>query len=304
MDINYELYKVFYHVAITLSFSEASKQLFISQSAVSQSIKVLEKKLNQKLFIRSTKRVQLTPEGEILFKHIEPAMNLIKQGENQLLEAHTLNGGQLRIGASDTICRYFLIDYLKRFHQDYPGVRIKVTNSTSMGCVELLENRQVDLIVSNLPNSRLTAHTQVQVVKEFRDIFVANPDFFPLEGKALEIKKLMEYPLLTLSSKSTTSEYLHQFFASHRQNLIPEVELNSNDLLIDLARIGLGIACVPDYMLASLRGQETSLIEVSLKQQLPPRQLALVYHESLPLSQAAQKFFDYFSSKSTKTTSF
>ena len=82
MDINYELYKVFYHVAVTLSFSEASKQLFISQSAVSQSIKVLEKKLNQPLFIRSTKKVQLTPEGEILLKHIEPAMNLIKKGEN------------------------------------------------------------------------------------------------------------------------------------------------------------------------------------------------------------------------------
>ena len=103
--------KVFYHVANTLSFSEASKQLFISQSAVSQSIKVLEKKLNQPLFIRSTKRVQLTPEGEILLKHIEPAMNLIKQGENQLLEANTLNGGQLRIGASDTICRYYLVPY-------------------------------------------------------------------------------------------------------------------------------------------------------------------------------------------------
>jgi DNA-binding transcriptional LysR family regulator len=85
MDINYELYKVFYHVAVTLSFSEASKQLFISQSAVSQSIKVLEKKLKQPLFIRSTKKVQLTPEGEILLKHIEPAMNLIQKGENQLL---------------------------------------------------------------------------------------------------------------------------------------------------------------------------------------------------------------------------
>ena len=203
MDINYELYKVFYHVATTLSFSEAANKLFISQSAVSQSIKALEKKLNQKLFIRSTKKVRLTPEGELLLRHVEPAMNLIHRGEIQLLEASE-GVGQLRIGASDTICRYFLIDYLKRFHQDYPGVRIKVTNSTSMGCVELLENRQVDLIVSNLPNSRLTAHTKVQVVKEFRDIFVANPDFFPLEGKALEIKKLMEYPLLTLSSKSTT----------------------------------------------------------------------------------------------------
>ena len=295
MHNNLELYKCFYYVATTLSFSEASRQLFISQSAVSQGIKTLEKKLGRELFFRSTKKVSLTPDGEILFQHVKPALEILEEDRLQ---------GQLRIGASDTICRYFLIDYLKRFHQDYPGVRIKVTNSTSMGCVELLENRQVDLIVSNLPNSRLTAHTKVQVVKEFWDIFVANPDFFPLEGKALEIKKLMEYPLLTLSSKSTTSEYLHQFFASHRQNLIPEVELNSNDLLIDLARIGLGIACVPDYMLASLRGQETSLIEVSLKQQLPPRQLALVYHESLPLSQAAQKFFDYFAAKSTKTTSF
>ena len=126
MDINYELYKVFYFVAKTLSFSEASKCLYISQSAVSQSVKVLEKKLGQTLFIRSTKRVQLTPEGEILFKHIEPAMNLIHKGETQLLEANTLNGGQLRIAASDTICRYFLVPYLNKFHKLYPNVHIKV----------------------------------------------------------------------------------------------------------------------------------------------------------------------------------
>ena len=112
MDINYELYKVFYYVATTLSFSEASKQLFISQSAVSQSIKALEKKLDQTLFIRSTKRVQLTPEGEILLRHVEPAMNLIKRGESQLMDSAT-TGGQIRIGASDTICRYYLIHYLQ-----------------------------------------------------------------------------------------------------------------------------------------------------------------------------------------------
>mgnify|MGYP004498188861 CR=1 FL=1 len=94
MDINYELYKVFYYVATTLSFSEASKQLYISQSAVSQSVKVLEKKLNQHLFIRSTKKVSLTPEGEILLKHIEPAINLIKRGETQIIESNSLNGGQ------------------------------------------------------------------------------------------------------------------------------------------------------------------------------------------------------------------
>lgn len=92
MDINYELYKVFYHVATTLNFSEASKQLFISQSAVSQSIKTLERKLDQTLFIRSTKKVQLTPEGEILLRHIEPAMNLIQKGEAQLLDAASTGG--------------------------------------------------------------------------------------------------------------------------------------------------------------------------------------------------------------------
>ena len=149
MDINYELYKVFYHVAVTLSFSEASKQLFISQSAVSQSIKVLEKKLNQTLFIRSTKKVQLTPEGEILLKHIEPAMNLIKRGENQLLEANTLNGGQLRIGASDTICRYYLVPFFREFHLKCPNVHIKVANQTSIACAKMLENGQVDFIITN-----------------------------------------------------------------------------------------------------------------------------------------------------------
>ena len=111
MDINYELYKVFYYVATSLSFSEASKKLFISQSAVSQSIKTLEKKLGQPLFIRSTKRVQLTPSGTILLKHIEPAMNLISRGESQLLDSGNLGLGQLHIGASDTICRYFLVPF-------------------------------------------------------------------------------------------------------------------------------------------------------------------------------------------------
>lgn len=294
MDINLELYKCFYFVATTLSFSEASRQLFISQSAVSQGIKSLEKKLGRELFFRSTKKVTLTPNGEILLQHVKPALEMLSQGEAQLLGEDSLQG-QLRIGASDTICRYFLIDYLKQFHQDYPGVRIKVTNSTSIGCVELLENRQVDLIVCNFPNSRLPLHSKVQIVKEFQDIFVANPAFFPTLEKSTEISRLIKYPLLMLSSKSTTSEYLHQFFASHGQNLIPEVELSSNDLLMDLARIGLGIACVPDYMLSALHSPDNSLVRISLKQQLPPRQLVLVSHEALPLSQTARKFLDYFS---------
>ena len=124
MDINYELYKVFYYVAVSLSFSEASKKLYISQSAVSQSIKVLEKKLDQTLFIRSTKKVQLTPEGEILLRHIEPAVNLIRRGETQIMETNTLGGGQIRIQElngfpMEAAC---LMDTLLVVNKDSPGV--------------------------------------------------------------------------------------------------------------------------------------------------------------------------------------
>lgn len=287
MDINYELYKVFYHVANTLSFSEASKQLYISQSAVSQSIKVLEKKLNQVLFIRSTKRVQLTPEGEILLKHIEPAMNLIQRGENQLLEANTLNGGQLRIGASDTICRYYLIPYLKQFHNMYPNVHIKVTNQTSIECAKLLESGQVDFCITNYPNSGLSNSQNVRIVREFYDVFIANSTAFPMKGKHLSLRELQKYPILMLDRKSTTSEFLHSMFQKHQLDLVPEIEISSNDLLIDLAEIGLGIAFVPDYCVS---GNRKDLYVLDLEENLPARQMVVAYNEHLPVSKAAMEF--------------
>lgn len=287
MDINYELYKVFYHVAITLSFSEASKQLFISQSAVSQSVKVLEKKLGQTLFIRSTKKVQLTPEGEILLKHIEPAMNLIKKGENQLLEANTLNGGQLRIGASDTICRYYLVPYLNQFHKHYPNVHLKVTNQTSIECARLLENGQVDFIITNYPNSGLSNTQNVRVINEFHDVFVANSEYFPLRDCPISLGKLQTYPILMLDRKSTTSEFLHHMFQRHQLDLVPEIEISSNDLLIDLAKIGLGIAFVPDFCIP---GNDKDLFVLQLEESLPSRQMVAAFNENLPLSQAAKQF--------------
>lgn len=290
MDINYELYKVFYYVAISLSFSEASRKLFISQSAVSQSIKVLEKKLNQPLFIRSTKKVQLTPEGEILLRHIEPAMNLIKRGEMQILETGSLGGGQLRIGASDTICRYFLVPYLSRFHKEYPNIHIKVTNQTSIGCVDLLESGTVDLIFTNYPNSRLGHGCHIQFIKDFHDCFVASRKYYgELEHQTLSLKELLTYPILMLNRNSTTSEFLHSLFQQQQLDLVPEIELSSNDLLIDLATIGLGIAFVPDFCIPA---NDKDLFILDLAEELPTRQMVVAYNESLPVSQAAKQFMD------------
>lgn len=289
MDINHELYKVFYHVAKTLSFSEASKELFISQSAVSQSIKVLEKRLGQKLFIRSTKKVRLTKEGEILFSHVEPAINLISLGETRILEAKSLNGGQLSIGASDTICRYYLKPFLKEFHGRYPNVHIKVVNGTSLKCVEYLKNGIADLIVVNTPNSALGQVGKIVPVKEFRDIFVANRRAFPkLISGIQSVSELQKYPMMMLDKASTTSEFLHKLFLERHLELIPSIELASNDLLIDLARIGLGIACVPDYCIDE--EGETELFVVKMKDSLPERGIAACYND---MGQTAESVFQF-----------
>ena len=287
MDINYELYKVFYYVATSLSFSEASKKLYISQSAVSQSIKTLEKKLGQTLFIRSTKRVQLTPAGSLLLKHVEPAMNLISLGESQLLDSGTLGLGQLHIGASDTICRYFLVPYLKQFHKMFPNVPIKVTNATSIQCVELLDQRKVDLIVTNFPNTHLN-HAYIQkTVCNFSDVFIANPAYFDLKDREISLAELKQYPIMMLDRKSTTSEFLHNLFLQHQLELIPEIELSSNDLLIDLARIGLGIAFIPDYCLTK---ESRDLFVLKTREKLPMRQMAASVNTTLPVSASTEEF--------------
>jgi Transcriptional regulator len=287
MDINYELYKVFYQVAKSLSFSDAADTLFISQSAVSQSIKTLEKRLNQTLFIRSTKRVALTKEGELLLKHIEPAINLISRGENQLC-ADPKSGVQLRIGASDTICRYYLVPFLNQFHKKYPNIHIKVTNATSLQCAKLLERNEVDIIVTNSPNSALNNMMQIIPVKEFKDIFIANKEAFPVSDHAISLQELQQNPILMLDKRSTTSIFLHNLFLENSLDLVPAIELSSNDLLIDLAKIGLGIAFIPDFCVKEL--DDLSVIQTT--QEIPTRLLVAAYNNDIPLSDAAKYFID------------
>lgn len=182
------------------------------------------------------------------------------------------------------------MDYLKRFHEEYPEVHIKVINRTSIGCVELLESGQVDFIVINYPNLHLDPRARLQTVREFHDVFVANAQYFPIENQEFSLEELLKYPILMLSPKSTTSEYLHQLFQASGLKLQPEVELSSNDLLLDLARIGLGITCVPDYMLK----EQENLIPIRLKETLPARSLVLASQERSPQTTAVQKFMEYF----------
>lgn len=286
MTLNYELYKVFYQVAVNLSFSKAAEKLFISQSAVSQNIKNLEKELKSKLFIRSTKNVELTKAGKLLLKHIEPAFNLIENGEKSLKEIDDLKRGEIHIGANDTIAKDYLLPYLKEFHQLYPEIQIQITNRTSSTCVKLLKQNKVDLIISNLPNPKISKQMQIKQIFSFKDIFIAADKFKDLAKKEVNLKTLKNYPFLMLEQKTTSRQFLEKYLAKLGIKIEAAVELGSVDLLIEMAKIGLGIAVVPEYC---LNLKKENLFEIKLKEKLPARKLAVINNKSIPLTKAANK---------------
>ena len=181
--------------------------------------------------------------------------------------------------------------YIERFHQAFPNLHIKVINATSIRCVDILKNGQADFIVVNYPNAYLNNLWSIKRIKQFRDVFVANQSFSQLKDRKLSLAELSEYPLLMLDKQSTTSEFLHSFFQQHQLELVPEAELSSNDLLIDLARIGLGVAFVPDYCVPD---DSDELFIVETRESLPQRELAVVYNDKLPVSPAVTEFLTYF----------
>jgi DNA-binding transcriptional LysR family regulator len=153
----------------------------------------------------------------------------------------------------------------------------------------MLENNEVDIIVTNSPNSALVNSMRIDPIYEFQDVFIGNPEFFKIGKEPLTFDELQKHPILMLTKQSTTSEFLHNLFIQHSLELVPAVELSSNDLLIDLAKIGLGLAFIPDYC---LKDEETKLVKVPITEELPIRKLVVAYNENIPLSSVTQYFIE------------
>lgn len=170
-----ENYRVFCKVAQHKSFSGAAQELFLSQPAVSQSVRQLEEQLGMQLFVRSSKKVELTPQGSILYEYASSALGLLESAEQQLSGLQTLGAGQLRLGAGDITARHLLLSALERFHQLYPKVHLSIFNRTSASSLELLHAGRIDAAFVNLPieDDRITVHWESPV----QDIFVAGQKF-------------------------------------------------------------------------------------------------------------------------------
>lgn len=283
MQIKLEQYKIFNECATTLSFSEAAKHLYITQSAVSQSMTALENELKTKLFIRHPRGVLLTKEGEMLFKWINEALTMITHAENELSNLKDLQAGELSIGAGDSICHYYLMPYLVKFHELYPDVKIRVFNGTSYETVKLLKSGQLDLAFINFPykDESLTMVT----CEEIQDIFISGEK----DDHVYTYEELASENLILLETLSNSRQYIDRWFSKNGVLLHPEMELGAYELLSAFTKNKLGISCVIKEFSKELLDNE-DVYELNITPPIPKRSFGYAYLTRVSLSAAALKF--------------
>ena len=290
MDISLEYYKIFYYVAKTGSFTAAAEKLSISQPAVSQAVKQLERELDGSFFLRTQKGVRLTPEGEMLYSYIAAGYESILKGEELLRRRLDLENGEIRIGASDMTLKYYLLPYLEEFHDKYPGIKVSVTNAPTPETLEYLYNGKIDFGIVSEPFTA-KASVKTKQVKEIRDIFVAGSRFSHLSGKELEYRDLEELPIICLEGLTSTRTYVDQILKNNGVVLKPEFELATSDMIVQFSLRNLGIgSVVNDFAKEYIKNGE--LFELALKRQLPPRHYCIVTSSKNPVSIAAGKLLD------------
>ena len=289
MAVRLELYRVFLEVAKQGNISAAAQNLFISQSAVSQSVKQLEEQLQVRLFSRSTRGVSLTSEGKLLLEYVSHALGLLQSGEEKLAASRQLLTGELIIGASDTVTKTYLLSRLEAFHKDYPDIRIRILNGTTSMVLDYLHAGQVDIaFASEAPDETVYS---VRHCVDTHTIFVAAPDYLEFD-KVYTMEEIAALPLILLERKASSRVYVERYFQEHGVQIHPEIELGSHNLLISLARIGLGVACVTEEF--SLSGLSRGVI-VPLKTdfEIPPRAVTMCTLQGVTPTSAANRFMDF-----------
>lgn len=273
MNINLDLYKVFYIVAKNGSISAAANILFISQPAITFQIKKLEEQLGVSLFIRTKHGVILTEEGKVLFNYVKKGIENITNGENAISNLKNLDSGTIRIGVSTTICRYILMPYLEKFHEKYPKIDIQINNNLSDNLLKELRNGNLDILIMFKPSNEnndliLTPITDVQ------DIFVANKKYYDLTKGILNTKNLKSYPLILPNSSSNSRLHLNKYLKENNCDINPKLEVVSYNLIIDLIKAGFGIGyATKEFILDELNNK--SLYEIKLDNTIPKRTIVI-----------------------------
>lgn len=284
--MNLELYRIFYSIANHGSISKAAEHLYITQPAVSRSIRQLEEEMGCTLFIRTRKGVKLTQEGEILYKYIEQAFSFITAAEKKINDVKNLISGEVRIGVSDTLCKYYLVPYLKLFNTLHPDIKIQVTCPTTPGIINLLKAGKIDFGIINMPY--YDDQLNFKNVMSVQDCFIAGEKYKHLHYKMQPLSKIVEYPVLLLEKSSNSRLYIEQYFLNNSVSVTPAFELGNIDLLVHFARYDFGIACViRNFIEDDL--DKGRLYEIKPIEKIPPRSIGVAWLKDVPLSKASNE---------------
>lgn len=290
MIIDLNLYKVFFTVAKCKNISHAAEVLFVSQPAVSKSIKTLENSLKVKLFSRSSKGVSLTPEGEILFNHIKNAFNEFSLGEHILEKLKNKEMGNINLGVSTTIGKSYFLPKFQEFTKEYSQFKIKIINKPTLDTIKLVQEEKLDLGIIGTTSEE--ADLEFIKLKQIQDILVASNDYLERLNLKSTTDIFSKGSFMFLENPNSTREHIDHYLAAQNLNILPDIEASNMDFLIECAKIGLGITSVIREFLNNDLENKT-LVEIPLKVQIPPRYIGVIYKNSSNLSIAAKTLIDF-----------
>ena len=273
MNISYEAYRVFYFTAKTQSFTQAANALGNSQPNISRIIKNLERELGCVLLLRNNRHVELTAEGQTLYRHVSAAFEQLQAGEEALRRGGGLDGGILRIAATEIALRVFLLPVLSRFRARYPGVHVKLLNSSTPAAIEALNMGLADLAFVTTP-ADITEKLRSTPLADVQEVAVCGGAYPSLMGSEVRLKALSGYPMISLGEHGSTYRFYRQFFADHHAPFEPDIEVATADLILPMVKANLGIGFVPASFLSEDEG--LSVYPIALAEKIPLRKVCLV----------------------------
>lgn len=291
--VNLELYRVFYTVAKCGSLTKAAQELFISQPAVSQSIKQLEGQLGISLFNRTHRGMELSAAGgKLIFKQVEEALHLLDEAESALEKIRTTPTGTIRIGATDSIFYHFLADKIAQYNSEYPAVKFELISSSSPYTINQLKDGKCDIAFVNLPMEDDDVKFY-GTVSHLSDIFVAGERFSDLKSHPIPIKHLLDLPLIMIEENTVSRKAMSAFLDNLGVSINPDIEVANWDLMIKLAVKGMGVGCIPrEYCKKEL--EEGTLFELNVTPSLPARGVGIALAKNVQLSFAMKEFISLF----------
>lgn len=292
--VNLELYRVFYTVAKCGSLTKAAEELYISQPAVSQSIKQLENQLGISLFNRTHRGMELSAQGgKVIFAEVERALELLYEAENRLAQIKSSATGTIRIGASDTIFEYFLADKIVDFHERFPAVKIELMADFTPDTIEKLKAKRCDVAFVNLP---IEVDGELQLDENcmrLNDVFIVGKKYKELVEETRALSALKKYPLIVMDKNTVARRSFDNFLKSVGVELQPSIEVGSWDLMKRLVLRGMGVGVIPrEYATQALDAQE--LFEIKTDPVLPARSVGMLLLKNQPISYALHSFIEYF----------